>query len=116
MRPLALSLVFAVSVVAWAQSRSAWTQLSLSTCGVDQFLAANASSDGRGVVIAILDTGVDPGIPGLDRMPDGSAKVIDVSVRKNNPVHLFEAMPHPGKPLGQSRMGLLGAKTGVEQQ
>lgn len=60
------------------QKPMGWTQLSLSTCGVDEFLRANPQSDGRGVVIAILDTGVDPTIPGLDKMPDGEVKVVDV--------------------------------------
>ncbi|MFQ5491839.1 MAG: S8 family serine peptidase, partial [Phycisphaerae bacterium] len=55
-----------------------WSQLSLSTCRVDQFLADRPQSDGRGVVVAVLDTGVDPSIPGLTVTPDGQTKVIDV--------------------------------------
>lgn len=55
-----------------------WTQLSWSTCKVDQFLRERPNSDGRGVVIAVLDTGVDPSIPGLTTNPDGSVKVIDM--------------------------------------
>ena len=55
-----------------------WTQLSMSTCRVDDFLAANPERDGRGVVIAVLDTGVDPSIPGLTRTSNGEVKVIDV--------------------------------------
>ncbi|MGD8450592.1 MAG: S8 family serine peptidase [Phycisphaerae bacterium] len=61
-----------------AQNQHGWTQLSLSTCGVDAFLAAHPNSDGRGVVIAVMDTGVDPSIPGLTHTPDGEVKVIDV--------------------------------------
>ena len=64
--------------VACAQTSPTWTQLSLSTCRVDEFLTANPTSDGRGVVIAVLDTGVDPSIPGLTRTSDGEVKVVDV--------------------------------------
>ena len=67
-----------VSSIACGQPHSSWTQLSLSTCRVDDFLADHPTSDGRGVVIAVLDTGVDPSIPGLTRTPDGEVKVIDV--------------------------------------
>ena len=56
---------------ACAQAEPSWTQLSLSTCQVDRFLAAHPESDGRGVVIAVLDTGVDPSIPGLTLTPGG---------------------------------------------
>ncbi len=60
------------------QTTQPWTQLSQSTCGVDAYAKKYPDRDGRGVVIAVIDTGVDVAVPGLNKMPDGSPKVIDV--------------------------------------
>ena len=47
--------------------------------GATRFLRAHPGADGRGVLIAILDTGVDPGAAGLaGACPDGSPKLVDV--------------------------------------
>jgi subtilisin family serine protease len=50
----------------------------LAPTGVDRFHRAFPAADGRGVLIAILDSGLDPSIPGLDRTSTGERKVLDV--------------------------------------
>jgi tripeptidyl-peptidase-2 len=50
----------------------------LSSTGVDDFLRAHPTYDGRGVLIGILDTGIDPGIAGLDRTSTGAPKLLDL--------------------------------------
>jgi tripeptidyl-peptidase-2 len=46
--------------------------------GVTKFLNEHPEFDGRGTVIAIVDTGVDPLAPGLSCTSDGNPKVIDI--------------------------------------
>jgi subtilisin family serine protease len=48
------------------------------TIGVERFLAEHQSFDGRGVLIGIMDSGIDPGVPGLQRTTTGEPKLADL--------------------------------------
>src|SRR5512145_326454 len=50
----------------------------LASTGVDEFLEQHPTFDGRGVLIGILDTGIDPLIPGLTQTTTDAAKVVDL--------------------------------------
>ncbi len=44
----------------------------------DSFVAKNPKYDGSGIIVGILDTGVDPGAIGLSSLPNGERKLIHV--------------------------------------
>lgn len=50
----------------------------LVTTNVPGFRSANPTFDGRGVVIGILDSGLDPSIPGLLQTTTGETKILDL--------------------------------------
>lgn len=50
----------------------------LRSAGVDVFRASHPTYDGRGILIAILDSGIDPGVPGLIATSTGAPKVIEL--------------------------------------
>ncbi len=52
-------------------------RLDTGAIGAAAFRQAHPAWDGRGVVIAVLDTGVDPGAPGLLQTSAGGPKVIE---------------------------------------
>ena len=52
--------------------------MALSSTGVDRFRSRHPTYDGRGVLIGILDSGVDPGVVGLLATTTGAPKILDV--------------------------------------
>jgi subtilisin family serine protease len=73
------ALVLALASVAAATAPDApfppW--LDTSAIGADAFRKAHPEWDGRGVAIAVLDTGVDMGAPGLGKTSNGEVKVVE---------------------------------------
>ena len=67
-----------VERVAPAEVAAANGWMPLASTGVDRFRRDHPEADGRGVLIAILDTGVDPSVPGFSVTTTGQPKLVDV--------------------------------------
>jgi subtilisin family serine protease len=75
----ALGGIFLLTAFVFAQPKEVeWPFLNITRIGAKQFIQQNPAYNGKDVVIFILDTGVDMGVRGLQALPEGGAKVIDV--------------------------------------
>ena len=76
---VAFALILALVLVSSAPAAEQdWTFLPIQDIGAVEFLADHPEYDGRGVIVAVFDTGVDMTIPGLVSTSQGLTKVIDV--------------------------------------
>lgn len=75
--------------------------------GVLDFLKAHPESDGRGIVVAILDTGVDLGHPALQATSTGAPKIIDLFDGTDNGYILLPVAVRTGAD-GEAIRGLSG--------
>ncbi len=64
--------------VAPPESAYARGWMPLASTGADTFRRAHPTADGRGILIAILDTGIDPSAPGLSTTTTGERKILDL--------------------------------------
>lgn len=91
----------------------------LRSTGVEQFRAAHPTYDGRGVLIGILDSGIDPGVAGLVVTSTGAPKILDLrDFSGEGRVALDSVRPEAGtlviagRPLrGAARIGRLATGT-----
>lgn len=90
--------------------------LSRRAIGADRLQAAHPTWDGRGVVVAVLDTGVDMGAPGLERLPDGQPKVVgvrDVSGQGTVRLHKARSVEQEGVPTLRAGDRFVRGATGL---
>jgi tripeptidyl-peptidase-2 len=73
----AMLLIFVLAPAAIAAEQD-WTFLPIQDIGATEFLRDHPEYDGRGVIVAVFDTGVDMTVPGLGTTSQGLTKVIDV--------------------------------------
>lgn len=82
----------------------------LASTGVEQFRSLHPSYDGRGVLIAILDSGIDPGVAGLITTSTGAPKIADLrDFSGEGRVALSPVAPAGGGTVAVAGAQLLGA-------
>ncbi|MDW7681126.1 MAG: S8 family serine peptidase, partial [bacterium] len=75
---IGLVVIYLLAVAFTAAGSNNWQFLNTTAIGAKEFISNNPESDGRGVTIFILDSGVDPGVPGLLKTSTNETKIIDV--------------------------------------
>lgn len=86
----------------------------LRSIGVDTFRVAHPTFDGRGVIIGVLDSGIDGGVPGLRQTSTGERKILDLRDFSGEgrirltPIH---AEPDGSVLVGGRRLGGFGRVT-----
>jgi tripeptidyl-peptidase II len=98
-----------------AEAAYAHGWMPLASTGVEQFLRQHPDYDGRGVIIGILDTGLDPGIPGLIKTSTDAPKVLDLRDFSNEgSVPLQRVIPRGDSvEIGGHRLGGFGRVTAL---
>lgn len=91
--------------------------VNLRAMGADSFVDATASS-GRGILIAVIDTGVDPGHPDLQFTPDWERKIADwVDFTGEGDVNITVSIRAPrggwvDTPVGRVNLGRITSQSG----
>ena len=75
--PVVAAVVCAAAAGVLAETKT-WNYMPSAKTGTQAFIAAHPGWDGRGVAVAILDTGIDAFAPGLRQTSTGQVKLIDV--------------------------------------
>lgn len=76
--PAAAAMAMLVPAVALTGSEPPQNLQPKAATGADRFLADHPAFDGSDTIVAIFDTGVDPGALGLQTTPDGRPKIVDL--------------------------------------
>ncbi|MEP6589617.1 MAG: S8 family serine peptidase [Gemmatimonadota bacterium] len=81
----------------------------LASAGIPRFAAEHPTEDGRGVVIAILDSGIDPSVPGLQLTSEGLPKLLDLRDFSGEGRVVLQPLARRGDTLFVAGHRLLGA-------
>jgi len=86
--PFRATIIFIITIFFWGMAfdnalsqkeiTTDWSFLATTTIGAKQFIQSHPEYDGRGIVIFILDSGVDMDVSGMKETSDGKVKIIDV--------------------------------------